>query len=77
MDGDVDISLVECCDIGEGLMGEVMRFEVAPDEFNVVEFGSVFAQPLDCEPVRPGREGRERELADMDRPVVLDQPRPV
>jgi hypothetical protein len=30
-------------------------------------------QPLDCEPVRPLREGRERELADMDRPVVLDQ----
>lgn len=72
VDGVVD-GLVECCDIGEGLMGEVMRLEVAPDGFDVVEFGSVFGQPLDGEPVRPRREGRERELADMDRPIVLDQ----
>src|SRR5665213_4269724 len=54
-------------------MGEMMRLEVAPDGFDVVEFGSVFGQPLDGEPVRPGRESRKRELADMDRPIVLDQ----
>jgi hypothetical protein len=33
--------LVEVYDIGEGLMGEKMRLEVAPDGFDVVEFGSV------------------------------------
>ena len=60
--------LIEVRDIGEGLMGEVMGLEVAPDEFNVVEFGSVFGQPLDGKPVRPRREGREREFADVDRP---------
>ena len=43
-------------------MGEVMRLEVAPDDFDVVEFGSVFGQPLDGEPVLPSREGGEREL---------------
>ena len=72
VNGSVD-GLVEVCGIGEGLMGEVMRLEIAPDGFDVVEFGSVFGQPLDREPVRPRREGRERQFADMDRPVVLDQ----
>ena len=67
LDGCVD-GLVERGDIGEGLMGEVMRLEIAPDGFDVVEFGSVFGQPLDGEPVRPRREGREREFADVDRP---------
>ena len=33
--------MVEVCGIGEGLMGEVMRLEIAPDGFDVVEFGSV------------------------------------
>ncbi len=47
-------------------VGEVMRLELAPDGFDVVEFGSVFGQPLDGEPVRPRREGRERQPADVD-----------
>src|SRR5271157_4608282 len=72
VDGGVD-GLVEGVDIGEGLMGEVMRLGVAPDDFDVIELWSVFGQPLDGEPVRPGSEGRERELADVDRPIVLDQ----
>jgi len=54
VNGSVD-GLVEVCDIGEGLMGEVMRLEIAPDGFDVVEFGSVFGQPLDREPVRARR----------------------
>src|ERR1700730_11756336 len=70
-DGCVD-GLVERGDIGEGLMGEVMRLEVAPDNFDVVELWGVFWQPLDGEPVRASREGRERELTDVDRPIVLD-----
>ena len=72
LDGCVD-GLVERGDIGEDLMGEVMRLEVAPDDFDVVELWGVFWQPLDGEPVRASREGRERELTDVDRPIVLDQ----
>src|ERR1700692_229315 len=74
LDGYVD-GLVERGDIGEVLMGEVMRLEVAPDDFDVVELWGVFWQPLDGEPVRASREGRERELiiTDVDRPIVLDQ----
>ena len=52
--------MVERGDIGEGLMGEVMRLEVVPDDFDVFEFGRVFGQPLDGEPVLPSREGGER-----------------
>ncbi|HEY2132925.1 MAG TPA: hypothetical protein VGH36_08120 [Acetobacteraceae bacterium] len=59
--------LVERGDIGEGLMGEVMRLEIVPDDFDVVELLGVFWQPLDGEPVRASREGRERELTDVDR----------
>jgi hypothetical protein len=72
VDGGVDGS-VERVDMGEGLMGEVIRLEVAPDDFDVVEFWSVFGQPHDGEPVRPGREGGQRELAEMDRSILLDQ----
>src|SRR5882757_2076426 len=72
LDGCVD-GLVERGDIGEGLMGEMMRLEVVPDDFDVVELWGVLWQPLDGEPVRASREGRERELTDVDRPIVLDQ----
>ena len=65
--------LVECGGVGEGLVGEVMRLEVAPDPLDVVEFRCVFGQPLDGEPVCAGGQGGERGLADMDRPIVLDQ----
>ena len=51
LDGCVD-GLVEGVDIGEGLMGEVMRLEVVPNDFDTVEFWGVFGQPLDGEPVR-------------------------
>jgi hypothetical protein len=44
--------VVERGDIGEGLMGEVMRLEVVPDNFDVIELWGVFWQPLDSEPVR-------------------------
>jgi hypothetical protein len=39
-----------------------------PDDFDAVELWGVFWQPLDGEPVRASREGRERELTDVDRP---------
>ena len=65
--------LVECARVGEGLMREMMRFEVMPDAFDVVQFGRIFGQPLDDEPVGTGGQRRQRELAGMDRPIVLDQ----
>ena len=65
--------LVEGVRVGEGLVGEMMRLEVAPDEFDVVQFGRVFGQPLDGEPVSTGGERCERALAGVDRAVVLDQ----
>jgi hypothetical protein len=72
VDGGVD-GLVERVDILEGLVGEMVRLEVAPDRFDVVEFGGVFRQPLDGEPVGAGGQRGAGELAGVDRPVVLDQ----
>jgi hypothetical protein len=40
-DGLMD-GFVECVSVGESLVGEVMRLEVAPDEFDVVQFRGVF-----------------------------------
>ena len=64
---------VERGDIGEGLMGEVMRLEIVPDDLDVIEFGRVFGQPFNGEPVCPGGERRSRKLADVDWSIVLDQ----
>src|SRR6202020_1450213 len=47
-DGVVD-GVVERDGVGEGLVGEVMGLEVAPDRLDVIEFGRVFRQPLDSE----------------------------
>ena len=57
----------------EGLMGEVMGLEVVPDHLDVVQFRRVFWQPLDGEPVCAGGQRGERELAGVDRTIVLDQ----
>src|SRR3954454_16343593 len=54
----------------EGLMGEVMPLQVAPDSFNVVQLGSVFRQPLDPEPVGALGERRTGRLAGVDRAVI-------
>lgn len=70
--GGVD-GAVEGFGVGEGLVGQMMRFEVVPDNLDVVELGGVFWQPLDGEPMLAGIERLEGELADMDRSVVLDQ----
>ena len=61
--------LVECVVVGAGLMGEVMRLEIAPDSLHVIEFVRVLGQPLDGEPVRASGEGCEREFAEVDRPL--------
>ena len=64
---------VEGVGISEGLMGQMACLEIVPDNLDVVEFGCVFWQPLDGEPVFARLDGFKSELADMDRPVVLDQ----
>ena len=71
-DGVMD-GLVERGDVGEGLVGEVMGLKIAPDRLDFIEFGGVFRQPLDGEPVCAGGEGCERAFAGVDRAIVLDQ----
>ena len=46
---------VESVGIGECLMGEMMGFEIAPNRLDIIEFGRVFRQPLDREPMGAGR----------------------
>ena len=71
--GGVMDGLFERVGVGEGLVGKMMDLEVAPDRLDVVEFGRVFRQSLDGQPVRPGGKSREGALAGMDRAIVLDQ----
>ena len=46
MDGSIEVGGVD-----EGVVGEIVRFEIVPDNLDVVEFGRVFRQPLDGEPM--------------------------
>ena len=64
---------VECVDVGKGLMRQVMRLEVVPDHLDVIEFWGIFGQPLDREPVCAGGKRGRRELAGVDRAVILDE----
>ena len=48
----------------------LMGLEVAPDDLDVVEFGGVFRQPLDGEPMGALGERGRACLADVDRAVV-------
>ena len=50
---------VEGVGVSEGLVGEMMGLEIVPDNLDVVEFGGVFRQPLDGEPVFARGEGGE------------------
>ena len=47
--------------------------KIAPDRLDFIEFGGVFRQPLDGEPVCAGGQGGERAFAGVDRTIVLDQ----
>ena len=62
-------SAVEMIDIGEGLMGEEVPFQIAPGSLDVVEFRGVFRQPFDGQPIARGKRGA-RGFAGMDRAVV-------
>lgn len=55
--------------IGEGSVGEIMQFEIAPASLDVIQLGGVFRQPLDGEPGAFG-ESTGRQPADVDRAVV-------
>jgi hypothetical protein len=59
---------VESLDIGEGLVGQMMRFEIAPDNFDVIEFGRILGQPFDGKPVGTGREGGGCRLVSVSSP---------
>ena len=61
---------VEIVGVGEGLVGRMVGFEIAPDELDVVEFGRVLGQPFDGEPMGAGAKRGGGGLADVDRPVV-------
>ena len=63
-------ALVEDVGISEGLVGEMMGLEVTPDDLDVVEFGCIFRQPLDGEPMGTLGERGPCRLADVDRAVV-------
>ena len=71
-DGRVDFA-IKCFGIGECLMGQMVRLEIAPDNLDVIELRCVFGQPLDGEPVLARIERRQGDFADMDRPIILDQ----
>lgn len=66
-------SAVEVVCICERLMGEMMGFEIMPDEFDVVELRGIFGEPLDGEPMFSGVESGQGCLTGVDRPVVLDE----
>ncbi len=65
--------LIERVGIDEGLVGEIMRLEIAPDGFDVIQLRGVFGQPFDGEPVGTGGQGGSRDLAGVNWSVVLDQ----
>ncbi len=56
-------SSVERVGVGEGLVGEVMRLEIAPDGFDVVRFRRILGQPLDGQPVSAGGQCGSRGFA--------------
>jgi hypothetical protein len=61
---------VESGCIGEGLVGEVVAFKIAPDRLDVIEFGRIFWQPFNNEPMGAGSERSLRRLAHMDGTVI-------
>ena len=56
--------LIQCGDVREGLMGQVLRLQVVPNDLDVVQFGRVFRQPdptvIQC--ARAARAARESLL---------------
>ena len=55
---------IERVGVGEGLVGEMMGFEIVPDNLNVIELGGMRGRPaprlLSCAARAAGRRGRRR-----------------
>jgi hypothetical protein len=66
-------ALIQIVGGGEGLMSQLMTLQITPNSLDIIEFGGVFWQPLDGQPVRPCRQGCRGCLAGMDRTVVENQ----
>jgi hypothetical protein len=49
---------IESLGVDESLVSQMMGFEIIPDNFDVVEFGRIFGQPLHGEPMGTGGERR-------------------
>jgi hypothetical protein len=64
---------IEAVGIREGLMGQMVCLEIAPDAFDIIEFRRIFWQPLDGEPMFAGFKRSAAGFADMYWPVILDQ----
>ena len=63
-------SAVEMIDIGEGLMGEEVPFQITPGSFDVVEFGAYFGCHSTVSQSRAASTHGSRGFAGMDRAVV-------
>jgi len=63
---------VESVCICECLVSEMIGFEVAPGIFDLIEFGRIFRQPLNSEPVSARGKRRLCHFADVDGAVVED-----
>lgn len=66
-------SLVEKRWVSEGLVRQMTSLQITPDDLDVIEFGRIFGQPLDREPVGTLCERRRCRFADVDRAVVEHQ----
>jgi hypothetical protein len=64
---------IEFDDAGECLMSQVVRLQIVPDDLNVVQFGRIFRQPFNGQPVCASGKGSPCKLADVDWPIILDQ----
>jgi hypothetical protein len=51
-------------------MRQMMRLEIAPDGFDVVQFRRILGQPLDGEPVRSGGQRGQGERAGRSLPCL-------
>ena len=65
--------MIECVGVGEDLVREMMRLEVTPDGFDVVQLRRIFWQPLYREPASAGSDSSQGELAGMDRAIAVKQ----
>ena len=64
---------VEGSGIGEGHVSEVIGLKVMPDRLDVIEFGRIFWQLFDGEPMGAGFKRRLRGFAHVDGAVIEHQ----